>query len=756
MNSLTDAFDVALQVREGVVDQIFRAMHRAGPVQHTYARAYAGKHVTLQIASPDVTFVTAAGPDQRARALATSRVYYHARDLADARDPGTGAVADVTIRATLWLTSGDPAPVTPDTELAAEWIETARNDITVHAASAAVEDEVKDALLSFIRDQNRRFPLPALGSGSTTVGSIAFRFLPGAAGPAPILTVGMNVGNVVKGQKAGLQQVFVQQEWALALSDTFVLQSIRDGLLQRLGSLPPPNGPAPVTISDRTVCTFPTPFGCADHSRQRVFLDTFDVALESGRIVFSGGVRVATDAWYVPDVSATFRAEATLAVGANQTLSVSVSPPTVSVQGWFADVIDFLSSNALEDAVRDGVQSALQSGVAQGGLTSLFSTDTLTQLASLGSTASLQITPTATSVEIRSEAILIHGTVAVQNPSAAPSAAFVVLPGTSPTRRILHAGQSWAPGGRLTQFRWDFGDQHSETTLGDNVRFVAEHDYAPGVYRACLTVTDNLGRTAQTCRTMRVRDLTLRHTPEGGGAPTSEWEVCEKSGPFTAEFQVRDGPMPMPDALVRAFSPYGWEVNGFTNANGKVTLPLEPQHFTTLVGGTYFPSVRVEASKSGYYRALEDLEMVDCAARQQRVGNLKDFLGELLELLPVPIEGIGGPVPPIPPTDGDPFDTSDPLDPRAAELMADLILTVNVLTKVVQLADRRHGAEVIATLLGIDPRADHPSGAISDRLTTLYASTLERAGELRAIVSGRNRDTGQPDDPVADRGTPPE
>ncbi|MGH8522510.1 MAG: hypothetical protein ACREU9_14055, partial [Gammaproteobacteria bacterium] len=93
------------------------------------------------------------------------------------------------------------------------------------------------------------------------------------------------------------------------------------------------------------------------------------------------------------------------------------------------------------------MRDALQSGFQQGRISDVFSAEILRDLAALGSTATLHVSPTATSVEVRSDAVIGHGMVQVADRTASPRPSFVALrPGGAITRRILHAGGAWAPG----------------------------------------------------------------------------------------------------------------------------------------------------------------------------------------------------------------------------------------------------------------------------------------------------------------------
>jgi len=546
MNGLTDNFDMVIQVGEQTIERIFQAMHRGGVIHHHYARAYNGKRIELVINAPRVAFQTAAFQDQLARANMVARVHYHSRDLGNSSDTGTSAVADVTIHSVLEISTGDPAPLSMGAELLADWQETTANDITVYGVNAAIEGEVKSALLDFLQNNRISYSIPALVTDAGPIGSSAFRFLATGGGGRPVLVVGMNVGNVIKGNKTGLTQFFVVQDWAIALADYFVLDEIRKNLSAQFGSLPPPIGNAPVVVSDSTVCVLDTPFGCVQTAQQQVILDSFDISLESGKIVLTGQATQKTAIWYIPDVSATFRAEATLSIGANQNLQVSISQPTIQLQQWYAQVFNFLSFNAIQSAVTNGVSSALSSGTQTGQISSLFSTQTLRALASIGMVVNLQLTPLATSVDIRPEAVIIHGTLTISQQFAPAEASLAVLTATSsPVNLIFHGGNSWAPGGQIAQFDFDFGDGTHDTTSNTAARFVVQHNYNPGTYNACLTITDGSAQSAKKCIIVQPGILVVEHIRQRGSA----WEICTDEASQVI-FQVTSSFSPLQGVLV--------------------------------------------------------------------------------------------------------------------------------------------------------------------------------------------------------------
>lgn len=83
------------------------------------------------------------------------------------------------------------------------------------------------------------------------------------------------------------------------------------------------------------------------------------------------------------------------------------------------------------------------------------------------------------------------------------------MSGPTPTNVIFHSGASWAPQSEITEYRFDFGDGAEQRTVGTGVRFVAQHNYSPGTYRACVSITDQRGRTAQLCTVVEPGILTI-------------------------------------------------------------------------------------------------------------------------------------------------------------------------------------------------------------------------------------------------------
>jgi PKD repeat protein len=97
------------------------------------------------------------------------------------------------------------------------------------------------------------------------------------------------------------------------------------------------------------------------------------------------------------------------------------------------------------------------------------------------------------------KSVTIHAT------NDAPTAAFTVTStvGAAPLAVTFDASGSNDPDGSIAAWAWDFDTAGS--FAGDTATTqVVNHTYAPGVYTAKLTVTDNNGATASTTKTISV------------------------------------------------------------------------------------------------------------------------------------------------------------------------------------------------------------------------------------------------------------
>jgi PKD repeat protein len=105
------------------------------------------------------------------------------------------------------------------------------------------------------------------------------------------------------------------------------------------------------------------------------------------------------------------------------------------------------------------------------------------------------------------------GAVAIDVPNQAPTASFTASPESGPAPLdVTFTSTSTDPDGTIGTYRWAYGDGVVATGNAD----VVEHTYAePGTYTVTLTVTDDVGATNATTRTVVV-----------GGAPSNRAPVA--------------------------------------------------------------------------------------------------------------------------------------------------------------------------------------------------------------------------------------
>jgi hypothetical protein len=479
-NPLTGISDVALQVSEDAVVQLVRAMHRVGATTHGAVSVSDDRRVELSFGAPEgVALIPTEDEDTEARARVDLPVLYRSRPLMGADELGDTASALLHVRARV-ASRADPAGV----QLFIDWSETRDEDVDVagpNGNGAIVASDIarfartQGAIGQYVRLPGfaDRAPLSEL--------TTAFRRESGRDVAAVTLSFGSSPPDRPPHASG---EVFLQLDWALALSEHLVTERIRDGLWQDIGALPPPFGEDPVVLPGTT----------------DLFLDYFDVLLADGAIVFEGQLRRPGP----PAVTASYRAEVELEL-AGGSVQATVGEVKVQTNEWYASLADFISGGAITGAVARGLRQSLGAG-AGGRLSTLFSGELLREVASVNTNRMIEVEPVVEDLEVRDAGIVAQGRLEVEDVAAPPVAAFTVLPGRGGAgRRILHAGGSWAPGGRLTEFAWSLGDGDEEQLSGAQTSFVLEHEYPPGTYTAQLTVTDDRGASTSAAQPLEVQ-----------------------------------------------------------------------------------------------------------------------------------------------------------------------------------------------------------------------------------------------------------
>lgn len=770
MNRLTDDFDMALQVTEEALGRVVQTQHPAGVIAHKYARNYGGKRIDLVINSPQVSLLSNFGSNQPAKALVTSRVFYHSRSLHDAADVGRGAVADVTVHSTFTLSSGDPGRLTPDTRLIVDWSETSRDDIVVHGVPNDLENEVKDALIEFVNvDGGGSFPIPPIGSSDHRIGSLAFRFnIQLTSSVERLLVVGMNVGDTVKGSKAGMTEKFVERDWALTISDTYFLSEVRKKLQALF--------PLPYRLARMCTVNAPWPFeGCWNW--MRVFLTALDVHLESGRIKVTGSLRIRNSGALIPDTSATFTAFGNLSIGPQQTLTFSVYNTSVSFGDWVGEVFNFITGDYFENKIRDGIESAFQAGTGES-ITNFFTSEAFTGLASIGSRRSLDIEPRATHVTIRPEGVIIHGDLITPHTDDPPEAAFFVInPREMPAYIILHAGESWSPGGTITEYKWEFSDGTSQTSSGTNARFVKFHNLLMSITETigayggarsvvCLTVTDDSGRKTSTCGPwLPPPTLIIEIIPVpglfvvpvelpsvGSSSVQSSTSIFHTDGQtrdidrdlilaripdkISLRLCVRCGRMPVKEALVKA-SGTNWSVEGYTDDEGGVTLEIDlgKLQISSKIHNEFVKlyargQVLIEASKDGFKSARQHLWIVSGDDRKSLVRRMKKRIEALEHKLQKITSGYSPRV--------DLKSLLEIADLKLRMEIAHIVLLLDLIRKVTNFIDHGSGLAQIISNLNIQEKEEKVVEVIAKRIDKL-SSTIEEGLKRLAEWEGKKR-----------------
>lgn len=613
MSAATGGFDAVVQLDERALQRIVTAMHQAGPFEHAVTHTVGDRRVELLVNTPTIALDPTPAAAGEVRATAKSRVLYHDRPIANPADLGLSAACDLTVRASLSIPGGDPAPVGPDTFLVDDWQQTAAGDVVVHGLAAAEEAQVRASMLDYVRAQHGNYPLEFLtGSGIAGTGARVI----GRSGQPPVLAVGANLSPGVKGSSTALTTSLCQQDWAFAVAADFLVKQVTDRLDAELGGLPPPYGPGPVLI--------------VDNASSQVYLDSLTVTPASGSIVVTGAVRQVSGGPF-GTITATWTSQVTLSLGANQEVKASATQPTVQLNEWYAVVGNWLTGGRLERAVSEAVQEQLAGGLAGTGVSHLFS-DVLDRLAAAGRALQVPISARATTIEVRPDAVVVHGTVAIAGSPPPPQARVVVFQGATPTALVFHAGGSWSPGGEVSGARWDFGDGTTQQGSGTGVVLVTGHTYAPGQYLACVTVTDAQGRTAESCVAVQPGALVLDQVGPG----TQIWQFC-RSDPKVA-FRVTSSGGPIPEATVTV-SGTGWQVVATTDPNGLATVTLDPGKVqaagipASKPSAYHLGAVRVTAAKAGWQSRQSQLWMVDCNAVIAAVLAAKAHREEILDRL---------------------------------------------------------------------------------------------------------------------------
>ncbi len=735
-------FDVVLQVTTAAIQKLLNAGHASGLYRHLVTAGDRDRFSTILLGPQALALDPQTGSGGQSHASVSGRVIYYSRPSADAKDHGYSAVADVTARVTVGLTTGgDPAPLT-GAALAVDWTRTTASDITVHTGAGgnnAPASEVVNTLLDAIaKNTSWTYPLPPLVYGADMLGSASIGFT--QAGNSYAVTVGLNAGNVIKGSRSQLQTIFAAQEWAAAVGSGYLGNLFVSEFAAQLGELPAPHGKAKPKIADGSVCLIPNPAPlgpkCLLSARQQVLLDSLDWSFQEGSILLTGQFEQHLDGVFAG--SAAFQLSLFASLDAAGSVALTFSQPQIQLQQWYAQALNFLSSGAITRAITKAMTGALRAiSDATGG--GLFSAASINSLASLGYAVQMPLAVTPQSIAIHSYGVVLQGSLSAGPETSAPVAMFQVLPSSDgPATLILNAQNSWSPGQFPAAWSWDFGDGTSDISTGIAEHFVTSHRWSPGTYRVCLTLTDPLGNSTQTCQTVSPGLLTVNRVnvkPKYEGT----WVVCQAAGPQTLTFSILSNGMPVSGAAM-SLSAGAWQVTQVSGPDGIVTFAgVDQAHFTvpnSTTDGFIVGGVNAGVSMNGFPTVTSVLWLYNCAGASLASSSLQNILNSARQL-PQEILNPLGPVMGIGTGEwsGLPIDGGDPW----SSLARDTVLASNTLLHMTEMAMRSSDTRHVATMLGIAGHGQELHAQIRMRLESLLRTTKAELSERATALGGKSR-----------------
>jgi hypothetical protein len=729
--SLTGGFDIVLEIADTSLTETCAGLHARGGLTHRIVHPYGGELFDLVFDAP---VLSAAAPqaDGRARVVVAVRAVVRARDAADPAQLGRGGVADLTLRARLDPSTAAGAALAAGDVLSVDWSETTAADVSVHTSDSGFSSDATAAILDLLQnDAATVVPLGSLASIGTRAAVPATVALP-AGGNA--FVVGLDLSGT-GGSTAQIDGVLTA-DWAIALDVEFVLTRVYDSLSAALGALPPPNGTASVVLQDGRICVLPTTFGCAATARQQIQLRRLELELATGKMTATGSLAQVVFGPLGFELDADWSADVVLQVDAAGTIGAAVQNVVVQLTG-LASLVDSFAAGQIGAAVEATVAASLKAGL--GGPGALDFLDGL--IGGLGETSGATLR--ATSVDVRSDGIEIHGVVDGRAPGVPPVAGLSALPSlATPLELLLTAGASWAPGGELAGIAFAPGDGAAIATTGDGTRLATTHAYpSAGGYTATVTATDGSAAASTSSRSVEVGTLRIgivSATADQTGAPG--WQICGASGQTTTFSVVVTASGVRLAGVAVSVSGGTWSASGTTDVRGAAQFVLAVDQVTSSPASGGAPPAfalggfDVEASATGWIGDRTRVWIVNCGAigalraqaqklKDEWIARLEGYaalaqIRQQLGLTPVlPGPGVVTPdglnlVAPPPPR-----------DPRLndAAAIGAVLATLEQVTTLLSVAP---GEPLVNQLLGLTPGSE-PEVTLK-RLTSLWAG-LDRA-----------------------------
>ena len=443
-------FDVVLQFSETTVSNALRAMHASGALGHR-AGIVTRTHVAVLVFGAQRVRFTGADPST-AIVEAEYQCWLRPREHLD--DPGDCATGVITapVRCDSAVEADDAASLVTD------WTGLAEGDVSVSGSPPDVADLVRETVAEWARTGGGRYRVPTTAFGQPR--EIDLRF-GASAGGGGYVQIGMGLTTLRDPLFPAPDE---DAEVRLALSGRWVVRRVLESLEAELGALPPPHGLGDVDIGGGA-------------------LTALDVELADSGLVIYGRMRAGPTA-------ARFTVAIALSGGTPGTIRATVSDVEVEVDDLLSQIADFFSAGAVRRALVAGVRGAVEGG---GGLADLLGRTTVRFAAALGSAAAVRLDVRLTGLNVRRGGVVLSGTLTTGATPAVQAAVTVAdLPGRW---RLVSAFDSWAPGDNIAAVDYDFGDGQTTSLTGPDVALAVPHEYAPGRWRASVTVTDARGRT---------------------------------------------------------------------------------------------------------------------------------------------------------------------------------------------------------------------------------------------------------------------
>jgi hypothetical protein len=423
-----------VSISEAAVNAVLATMHAAQRISHHRVAALDGRFIDVTVGAPRIR-ESRCSHDERLEFRTTTRIRYAERDAGDR----AGTPRQQTVDVDLTGFAETPKDHLYDEPVAISvpvgWTGAALSEPGVDA------DRLGPGLHALATGGSGRFTVPHRGTRAA-----AARVLPRWSAPAaPIPAPG-------GGDRPA---------WQILVPAKAVIRDIRRGMRATLGAVPP--GPAsaagPATVIG----------GLDDAPYDLIAMTRMEIRLSDGHVEYDINVGTGDVRRRLPD-----RLHGRVAVDDSD--SDRLTHGLASLQ------------RRIDASIRATLLDTTSERVALAGLS------TLAELLTGGAAADLFV---PVSRRIDPAGLILEGAVEDRFTAQPVEVSFTLGPTNDPAEIWFHAGQSWAPGGTVARYEWDFGDG-TVTATSD---FMERHRYAnPGDYTVSLTVHAEDGRQATASR----------------------------------------------------------------------------------------------------------------------------------------------------------------------------------------------------------------------------------------------------------------